>query len=187
MFQRARSPQVAWSSPIANWGRNIPARPSCSSFTWLPCWTIGTLASLDPKQFLFFTRTPAGIRAGREFLQRLQERSEHRDKEITLGALQAQLKALRRWGAKEPSVCHGFTTLSWWQTAIVTAWCRARTRATWRSGFRTASSSSIPIPVMVRCSSSMPTSYPGRWYSWGSQRAHLRVRTCVPEMGEGVS
>lgn len=63
----------------------------------------GWLTRQDPKQFLFFTRTPGGIRAGREFLQRLQERSENRDKEITLTALRAQLKALRRWGAKEPS------------------------------------------------------------------------------------
>jgi pimeloyl-ACP methyl ester carboxylesterase len=63
----------------------------------------GWLTFQDPKQFLFFTRTPAGIRAGTEFLQRLRERSEDRDKEITVAALQAQLKALRRWGMKEPA------------------------------------------------------------------------------------
>lgn len=63
----------------------------------------GWLTRQDPKQFLFFTRTPAGIRAGKEFLQRLKERSENRDKEITVAALQAQLKALRRWGAKTPA------------------------------------------------------------------------------------
>ncbi|KQX29317.1 alpha/beta fold hydrolase [Variovorax sp. Root434] len=62
----------------------------------------GLLTRQDPKQFLFFTRTPAGIRAGKEFLQRLKERSANRDKEITVAALQAQLKALRRWGAKKP-------------------------------------------------------------------------------------
>lgn len=61
----------------------------------------GLLTQQDPKQFLFFTRTPGGIRAGKEFLERLKERTENRDKEITLSALQAQLKALRRWGAKE--------------------------------------------------------------------------------------
>jgi pimeloyl-ACP methyl ester carboxylesterase len=61
----------------------------------------GWLTFQDPKQFLFFTRTPAGIRAGKEFLQRLRERSEDRDKEITVTALQAQLKALRRWGMKQ--------------------------------------------------------------------------------------
>lgn len=63
----------------------------------------GLLTGQDPKQFLFFTRTPAGIRAGKEFLQRIQERSENRDRKITVVALQAQLKALRRWGAKSPA------------------------------------------------------------------------------------
>ena len=63
----------------------------------------GWLTFQDPKQFLFFTRTPAGIRAGKEFLQRLKERSEDRDKAITVAALQAQLKALRQWGAKKPA------------------------------------------------------------------------------------
>jgi len=33
----------------------------------------------------------------------LQERSENRDKDITIRALQAQLKALRSWGAKQPA------------------------------------------------------------------------------------
>ncbi|HSV51486.1 MAG TPA: alpha/beta hydrolase [Burkholderiaceae bacterium] len=62
----------------------------------------GLLTFQDPKQFLFFTRTPAGIRAGKEFLQRINERSEDRDRKITVAALQAQLKALRRWGAQSP-------------------------------------------------------------------------------------
>lgn len=62
----------------------------------------GLLTHQDPKQFLFFTRTPAGIRAGKEFLERLQERAHGRDKDITVTALRAQLKALRRWGLKAP-------------------------------------------------------------------------------------
>src|SRR2546422_8291710 len=44
-----------------------------------------------------------GIHAGKAFLARLKERSQNRDKEITVTALQAQLKALRRWGSKEPA------------------------------------------------------------------------------------
>lgn len=60
----------------------------------------GFLTGQDPKQFLFFTRTPTGIRAGKEFLQRIQERAEGRDKKITVAALRAQLKALRLWGEK---------------------------------------------------------------------------------------
>ena len=63
----------------------------------------GWLTFQDPKQFLFFTRTPGGIRAGKEFLARLNERSQNRDKKITVTALQAQLKALRRWGSKKPA------------------------------------------------------------------------------------
>lgn len=76
-----------------------------SNVAWVTYYDMlrGLLTRQDPKQFLFFTRTPSGIRAGKEFLQRLQERTENRDKEITVSALQAQLKALRRWGAKPPA------------------------------------------------------------------------------------
>lgn len=63
----------------------------------------GYLTFQDPKQFLFFTRTPSGIKAGREFLGRLKERTANRDKEISVRALLAQLKALRRWGSKPPA------------------------------------------------------------------------------------
>lgn len=63
----------------------------------------GWLTFQDPKQFLFFTRTPAGIRAGKEFLQRLKERTVDRDRKITVAALQAQLRALGRWGEKMPA------------------------------------------------------------------------------------
>jgi pimeloyl-ACP methyl ester carboxylesterase len=62
----------------------------------------GVLTHQDPKQFLFFSRTPEGIRAGKEFLGRLKERAQNRDKDITVTALRAQLKALRSWGLKEP-------------------------------------------------------------------------------------
>ncbi|HEY3558469.1 MAG TPA: alpha/beta hydrolase [Kribbella sp.] len=63
----------------------------------------GLLTRTDPKQFLFFTRTPNGIRAGQEFLTRLQERTQHRDKAITLRAFRAQLKAIHRWGLEKPA------------------------------------------------------------------------------------
>lgn len=62
-----------------------------------------TLTFQDPKQFLFFTRTPNGIQAGKAFLKRLQERTDNRDKEITLRAYFAQLKALKAWGQKQPA------------------------------------------------------------------------------------
>ena len=38
----------------------------------------------DPKQFLFFTRTSNGRRAGKEFLTRLEERTDDRDKAISI-------------------------------------------------------------------------------------------------------
>jgi pimeloyl-ACP methyl ester carboxylesterase len=63
----------------------------------------GFFTGQDPKQFLFFTRTPGGIEAGKAFLERLKERSQNRDTEITVGALFAQLEALRTWGLKAPA------------------------------------------------------------------------------------
>lgn len=56
----------------------------------------------DPKQYLFFTRTPEGIAAGQAFLARLEERTADRDREITIKAYLAQLRALRAWGEKIP-------------------------------------------------------------------------------------
>jgi pimeloyl-ACP methyl ester carboxylesterase len=57
----------------------------------------GLLTRQDPKQFLFFTRTPNGRRAGKEFLAWLQERSNGRDKAITVRSFRAQLTAIHRW------------------------------------------------------------------------------------------
>ena len=63
----------------------------------------GFFTGQDAKQFLFFTRTPGGIEAGKAFLERLKERTQNRDAEITVGALFAQLEALRTWGLKAPA------------------------------------------------------------------------------------
>lgn len=63
----------------------------------------GFLTGQDAKQYLFFTRTPGGIEAGKAFLKRLKERTENRDKEISVSAFLAQLQALRAWGQKEPA------------------------------------------------------------------------------------
>lgn len=62
----------------------------------------GLLTFQDPKQFLFFTRTANGRRAGKEFLARLKERTHDRDKAISLGAYNSQLKAIHRWGLERP-------------------------------------------------------------------------------------
>src|SRR4051795_10967734 len=52
----------------------------------------GLLTRQDPKQFLFFTRTPNGKGAGKEFLARLKERTTDRDKAISVASFQSQLK-----------------------------------------------------------------------------------------------
>lgn len=62
-----------------------------------------SLSGQDPKQFLFFTRTPNGIEAGKAYLKRLAERSANRDKDISVGAYVAQLQALSAWGQKRPA------------------------------------------------------------------------------------
>ena len=63
----------------------------------------GFFTGQDAKQFLFFTRTPNGIEAGKVFLERLKERTENRDKDISISAFLAQLQALRAWGQKAPA------------------------------------------------------------------------------------
>jgi len=63
----------------------------------------GLFTGQDPKQYLFFTRTPNGIQAGKAFLARLQERSQNRDQEISVSAYVAQLQALGAWGRKKPA------------------------------------------------------------------------------------
>ncbi|WP_327120624.1 alpha/beta hydrolase [Nocardia sp. NBC_01730] len=66
--------------------------------------TLRALLTLqDPKQFLFFTRTSNGKRAGKEFLARLKERKTNRDKAISLRSYGAQLTAIHRWGLAQPS------------------------------------------------------------------------------------
>jgi pimeloyl-ACP methyl ester carboxylesterase len=63
----------------------------------------GLLTRRDPKEFLFFTRTPNGRRAAKEFLARLEERTNGRDKAMSVRSFRAQLKAIHRWGKQEPA------------------------------------------------------------------------------------
>ncbi|WP_228704579.1 alpha/beta fold hydrolase [Acinetobacter piscicola] len=63
----------------------------------------GMTTHQDPKVYLFFTRTDNGKAAAKEFVQRINERTENRDKEITISAYRAQLKALKKWGNKKPA------------------------------------------------------------------------------------
>jgi pimeloyl-ACP methyl ester carboxylesterase len=63
----------------------------------------GLLTRHDPKEFLFFTRTPNGRGAAKEFLARLEERTNDRDKAISERSFRAQLKAIHRWAKQEPA------------------------------------------------------------------------------------
>ncbi|GHF81787.1 alpha/beta fold hydrolase [Streptomyces filamentosus] len=61
------------------------------------------LTRKDPKQYLFFTDTAGGRRAAHAFLDRLKERTNDRDKAISLSSFRAQLKAIHRWGRQAPA------------------------------------------------------------------------------------
>jgi pimeloyl-ACP methyl ester carboxylesterase len=62
----------------------------------------GALTFRHPEYYLFFTETRNGRRTAREFLARLKERTENRDKPVSIAAFIAQLKAIHAWG-QQPS------------------------------------------------------------------------------------
>jgi pimeloyl-ACP methyl ester carboxylesterase len=57
----------------------------------------------DPKEFLFFNRDGVGKRAGKAFVERLQERTLDRDRSISPTAFRTQLKAIQKFGRSAPS------------------------------------------------------------------------------------
>jgi pimeloyl-ACP methyl ester carboxylesterase len=63
----------------------------------------GALTFKDPKTYLFFTRTSNGKTAAREFMKRLKERTEDRDKAISPISFRRQLKAIHAWATQRPS------------------------------------------------------------------------------------
>lgn len=62
-----------------------------------------TLTRCDPKEFLFFNRDAVGKSAGKQFVNRLKERTTDRDKDIAISAFQTQLKAIKAYGRSRPS------------------------------------------------------------------------------------
>lgn len=62
-----------------------------------------TITRSDPKEFLFFDRDQAGKRAGKAFIQRLQERTADRDEPISNAAFSTQLKAIQKFGRSQRS------------------------------------------------------------------------------------
>lgn len=63
----------------------------------------GVTTFRDPKFYLFFTQNEVGKDAARDFLKRLEERTENRDKKVKLSVLKAQLKAIETWGHETPA------------------------------------------------------------------------------------
>jgi pimeloyl-ACP methyl ester carboxylesterase len=63
----------------------------------------GIFTFRDPKFYLFFTQNKVGKKAARDFLKRLKERKENRDKKVKLRVLKAQLKAIKDWGNDKPA------------------------------------------------------------------------------------
>ncbi|WP_392960522.1 alpha/beta fold hydrolase [Streptomyces sp. LN245] len=61
------------------------------------------LTRKDPKQYLFFTDNAGGRRAAHAFLERLKERTDDRDRAISLSSFRAQLKAIHHWGRQAPA------------------------------------------------------------------------------------
>lgn len=57
----------------------------------------------DVKTYLFFTRTSNGKKKAKEFLARIKERKQNRDKTISLKGYYTQLKAINRWGKSTPA------------------------------------------------------------------------------------
>jgi pimeloyl-ACP methyl ester carboxylesterase len=57
----------------------------------------------DIKTYLFFTRTDNGKQKAKEFLTRIKERKEARDKMISIKEYRTQLKAIYKWGLAKPA------------------------------------------------------------------------------------
>jgi pimeloyl-ACP methyl ester carboxylesterase len=62
----------------------------------------GLLSFKDAKTYLFFNRNENGKRSAKEFLSRLKERKENRDKKMSVGNFLRQLKAIHAWGKQPP-------------------------------------------------------------------------------------
>lgn len=60
------------------------------------------IARTDPKEFLFFPRTPAGKAAAKDYLGRISERVMDRDKPIRVSAFRRQIRAIQAWGRQQP-------------------------------------------------------------------------------------
>jgi len=62
----------------------------------------GYLTFRDPKFYLFFNQNKNGKKAANEFLSRIKERTENRDKKMGIRSFGNQLKAIHAWGLQQP-------------------------------------------------------------------------------------
>lgn len=62
----------------------------------------GLFSFRDAKTYLFFNRNENGKKAAKEFLSRLKERKENRDRKMSVGNFQRQLKAIHAWALQTP-------------------------------------------------------------------------------------
>ncbi|WP_439030827.1 alpha/beta fold hydrolase [Gordonia terrae] len=67
-------------------------------------WDIlrAALHRTDPKEFLFFPRTPAGKAAARDYLNRIAQRVVDKDQAMAIRGFNRQIAAIRRWGRQQP-------------------------------------------------------------------------------------
>lgn len=98
-----------------------------------------TFTGQDPKQYPFFTRTPNGIAAGKAFLQRLQERTDNRDKEVPWAPTWHSYRRCEHGGRSARPTCRWSSNRHLSPTAMTTAWSRRPTPTTWPGDCRTAS------------------------------------------------
>ena len=61
----------------------------------------GLLTFRDPKFYLFFNTNKNGKKSAKEFLARIKERTENRDKKIGIKSFSNQLKAIHSWGLQK--------------------------------------------------------------------------------------
>ena len=118
----------------------------------------GLLTLQDPKQFLFFTRTPNGRRAGKEFLAGLKERTDDRDKAISIGSYRAQLKAIHRWGHRSPPTSRSSTSPCSSPTVRATGWCHQELGRPGSATPEQPTRRSTPTPATAASSSSTRSS-----------------------------
>ena len=57
----------------------------------------------NPEELLFFTRTANGKSQAKAFIKRLKERTDDRDKAVTLPVFRTHLKAIHAWGLEQPA------------------------------------------------------------------------------------